>query len=438
MTTAVKTGSVCVECGQQFLARPGAGRPRTRCEECAPVRRAETRRKIITPRVVDQSFTVDHFLEWSSDLVLDNDEKWTPDKFFVDFVADVFSGIRECWLVVPEGNGKTTSIAGLMLYYLAHKPYAKILWAAASREQARIGYEQAEGIILRTKGLDNVFKCLYGYREIRLRSNEATKIQIYAADEKTGDGVIPTVGVLDELHRQKGLGLYRTWNGKLAKRNGQILVISTAGEPGSEFELTRELIRQHGEQTREPCFVRTVSAGVVLHDWSIPEDADPDDLEVVLAANPSPRITLETLREKHDSPTMSPSHWSRFVCNRPTRSILSAITEDEWAKSRTDLVIPDGSVVWLGMDCAFKLDTTAIVPIWESDPETRILGPAVVLVPPRNGSAMDPRKVLSALRDLSERYIVEAVVMDTSGAIDIAARIADELNITVVDRAQTN
>ena len=41
--------------------------------------------------------------------------------------------------------------------------------------------------------------------------------------------------------------LYRTWRGKLDKRGGQIVVISTAGEPGGEFEETIRQARAGGE-----------------------------------------------------------------------------------------------------------------------------------------------------------------------------------------------
>ena len=66
-------------------------------------------------------------------------------------------------------------------------------------------------------------------------------IQIFAADAGHGDGVIPTLAVIDEPHRQDNMDLYLTWSGKLGKRAGQLLLISTAGEPGSEFEETRRV-----------------------------------------------------------------------------------------------------------------------------------------------------------------------------------------------------
>src|SRR6266705_202287 len=89
-------------------------------------------------------FTLAHFRAWASDLILDTGQSWHPQPFQDAFLEDVFSGIPECWLVVPEGNGKTTLVAGLALYHCEHTLSGWILVAASSREQAEIAYRQAE------------------------------------------------------------------------------------------------------------------------------------------------------------------------------------------------------------------------------------------------------------------------------------------------------
>ena len=66
---------------------------------------------------------------------------------------------------------------------------------------------------------------------------------MFAAGSEHADGVIPTLPIIDELHRHRNMNLYRTWGGKFAKRGGQLLTISTAGDPGAEFEDTREKIK---------------------------------------------------------------------------------------------------------------------------------------------------------------------------------------------------
>jgi phage terminase large subunit-like protein len=350
-------------------------------------------------------------------------------------------GFRECWLVVPEGNGKTTLLSTLALYHCEHTLSGAVPIAASSREQAEIMYRQGEGFVLRTERLRAVFRCQEGYRRIRC-DRMGSRIQVFAADDRTGDGVIPTLPLIDELHRHRDLRLYRTWRGKLEKRGGTIVAISTAGEPGLEFEITRETIRKtavgDGDFQTEGCFTRARAGRVVMHEWAVAEDGDPENLELVKAANPFSGVTIEALAEKLASPTMTLAHWRRFVCNLPTRSHAAAIQEREWYDARTEVEIPVGTPVWLGLDVGWKWDTTALVPLWWRDDHFRLLGPARVLVPPRDGSSLHPDEVEAVLLELHERNPLHTVVMDSTKAEQLAAWIADELDAEVIDRAQSH
>ena len=101
-----------------------------------------------------------------------------------------------------------------------------------------------------------------------------------------------------------------------------------------------------------------------MHEWAVPEDGDAEDLVLVAEANPFSGVTVATLTRKRSSPTMTLAHWRRFVCNLPTRTVSSAITEAEWFAAAVDDEIPEGEPIWLGADLAFKWDTTALVPLW--------------------------------------------------------------------------
>jgi phage terminase large subunit-like protein len=412
-----------------------------------------TQRGVIRPPATP--FTLPHFRAWASDLILDTGESWHPEPFQDAFIEDVFSGCPECWLVVPEGNGKTTLVAGLALYHCEHRAHASVPIAASSREQAEIMYRQAEGFVLRSERLyDSVhsviavakgkrktqvprFVCLEGYR--RINHFGGGRIQVFAADDRTGDGVIPTLGILDELHRHRDLALYRTWAGKLTKRGGQIVAISTSGEPGSEFEETRKVIRTRASHViRTGSFVKAVSPRMVLHEWAVPPSAAPDDFKAVKAANPFSGVTVPMLRAKYKSPTMTMQHWLRFVCNRPTRSQNAAIQEAEWHAAATKDDIPAGVPIWLGLDVAWKWDTTAAVPLYFRDLQYRLFGPAKVLVPPRDGTSLDPHKVETALIEIHARNPIHTVVMDMSRAEQLGSWIVAELGATVIDRAQSN
>src|SRR5687768_12451659 len=80
-------------------------------------------------------FTVEHFKVYAGVAVLDNGEWFDVQDFQRDFVADLFAGYPEAWLIIPEGNGKTTFLSLLALYYGDYTPSAMVPVAASSREQ---------------------------------------------------------------------------------------------------------------------------------------------------------------------------------------------------------------------------------------------------------------------------------------------------------------
>jgi hypothetical protein len=390
-------------------------------------------------------FTVAHFIRWARECTLDNGKPWRVEKFQADFIADVFNGIPECWLVLPEENGKTTLIAGLALYVAEHKSDPSIPVAASSRDQGRRIYDQGSGFVRRTPRLRARFRCYIGYRAIDKRdagqkTSEMHNIEIFAADEGTGDGAIPDLAIVEELHRHKSFGLYRTWRGKLDKRDGQLVAISTGGEAGGEFETVRQEFRLKAtEVIRGDGVTIYRSSDFVLHDWAVPEGGDVEDMVQVKKSNPLSTITIAKLARKRRSPAMTLQHWSRMVCNRPTRAVNAAITEAEWASAETKAQIPQGVPVMLGLDTAWKFDTTAIVPLWVRDPQFRQLGPATILVPPRDGNSLDHHRIESALVAIAQRNPVSVVVMDVSfGLEQLAEWIEQNLHTKVIRRAQTD
>ena len=405
-------------------------------------------------QVALEPFIVEHFRVWCSEIVLDNDEFFILEPFQERFVDDLFSGRSVCWLCVPEGNGKTTLIAAIGLYWCEFKPGAKVLAAASAVEQATLVYQQAEGMVLRTPRLREIctsevlvakgkrttdrprFECLEGWK--RINHISGSRFQVKPASDITGDGVIPDLCLIDELHRHRNLRLYRTWAGKLRKKNATMVVISTAGEPGGEFEETREKMRKDAsEREFGDCFMRAASDKWVLHDWAIPEDGDVEDLQLVVRANPLSMVTVETLLETRELPGMTQQHWSRMNANVPARGASAAISERAWHDAATAEKIPKGAEVWVGVDVGFHWDTTALVPLWWKSDEERILGPAIVLEPPRDGTQLDVRLVKQAMTDLCAKYGVSTVVMDSARAEDIAAWMSDELGLTVVYRLQS-
>jgi phage terminase large subunit-like protein len=385
-------------------------------------------------------FTLAHFCSYAGAMIFDDGKKRKPEPWQRRVVGDLFRGVTETWLIVPEGNGKTTFMSQLVLYGADYSRSPWIPLGAASREQAEIIYTQAQGFVERNEWLAPRFRCYDGYRKITSTRNGGKGIQVYAADVKTGDGVIPyPYAVVDELHRHDDLRLYSLWKGKLRKRGAQILTISTAGEPETEFELMRDKIRDKAKiRKRRGAYLRAEGPGLVLHEYMVRAEADCDDMKKVKQANPLAALTVAELRREYESPTFNAGDWKRLKCNRPTRASITAITEAEWdqAEDRRD-ALPAGKPVIVGVDVGWKWDTTAITPLWKG-PSYRLLGPATILEPPRDGSTLHPDEIKLGFEELQARNPIEVVVMDTSKAEDIAAWLEDDLGVTVIDREQSN
>lgn len=389
-------------------------------------------------------------------MTLDDGRYWEVEDWQNLFVEDIFRGYSDAWLIVPEGSGKTTLLAGLSLYHADHTEDASVPMAAASRNQCGLLFGQAAGFVRRSPGMRRRFRVYKGYRRIDCHRTGGV-IEVFAADEKTGDGILFTLAIIDELHRHKDLGLYRTWSGKEGKRDGQLVVISTAGEPRTDFEDVRAaMVRQGSDVHKEGRFTRSASADGVIHEYALTLKDDPHNLELVKLANPFSGVTVETLGKAHNKASFSLPHWLRMKCNVATRIDFAAVGEAEWVGRGVDGVdIPPGVPVDVGCDLGWKQDTTAIVPLWDRrnvevvrDPAASaelwrvvealqdaqaadwevaqaassgqlaggdaryLFGRPSILTPPRDGNSLDPDMVEDAFRAIHRRNPIGRVVID--------------------------
>lgn len=392
-----------------------------------------------------QPFTLEHLLWWidANELRLEDGSEWVLEDFQCEIAQDVLAGQRETWVVIGEGNAKTSLMGGLAVYDGDHARTPWIPIGAASRDQAEILFGQSASFIAQSPTLSQRFRVLSGYRVIRCPLG-GHGIKVYPWDPKTGDGVIPFPrAYIDEPHRHPDLRLYRLWKGKLLKRRAGIVAISTAGEPDSEFEDARAKIREQAtERVRDGCHLRSVGPGIVYHEWQVPSVEQARDLEVVKAANPLAAITIQDLADKLASPTLDfGEDWLRLTCNIPARSSDAAVPEAEWdacGPQGETIAIPKGVPILVGADFAWLEDSTALVPVWPKEPKLRIYGDPVIFEPPGSGVMIDAGDVKEAFRRLHARNPIEAVVMDPSKAQDIAQWIAGELGLLVITRSQAN
>jgi phage terminase large subunit-like protein len=386
-----------------------------------------------------QPAEVELFARFCASLILENGKPMRLEAFQRRLLADYFSGIRETLTLIPKKNGKTTLLAALALYHLITTPNAACFVAAASRDQATILYDQARGFRARSPWLQDYVDVKRGYREIRSKVDSGF-VRVLAADADTADGVLPTLALVDELHRQKSSELYAVFRDGLGARDGQMVTISTAGDDDtSPLGRLREAAHALPNYRRRAAYRYASTDSFALHEWALEPDDDRDDLKVVKRANPAPWQTEQELRKRRDSPSTRPWEWARFACGVWLVGEESAIGEKEWARcSDPDAEIPAGATdVYIGIDLGWKWDTTAIVPVWDAgEEEPYTVDPPTIITPPQDGTATPEDKILEPLAALHQDFVEATFVLDPeAGGWQLAQRL-EQLGYRVAVHSQ--
>lgn len=352
-------------------------------------------------------------------------------------LEDLFAGVRETLILISKKNGKSTLLGALALFHLCTTPDAECVIAAASRDQAQILLRQAQGFIRRSPSLQS--RLQVKQREIVHRTLGG-RVRVMASDVDTADGVIPTLALVDELHRHRSADLYGVFRDGLGPRDGKMVTISTAGgDEESPLGILRSAAYAMPGLARDGAYRYVRSDGFAMHEWALDPQEDRADLKVVKAANPAPWHTVEALRGRRDSPSMTPWQWARFACGVWLQGEDTAIGPVEWGACAADEIpAPGDAVVRIGVDIGLKEDTTAIVAHWLDDDGVAWIGGARILVPPaEKGVGLRKSAIIEAITELADKFGAKTVVIDpeTGGEI-IAQDLEDDLGLDVVAHSQ--
>lgn len=354
------------------------------------------------------------------------------------FLGDYFGGARELVVIAPKKQGKSSILAALSLWHLLSVPFAEVVVVAASRDQAGILLRQTVGFIRRSAALRE--RVTIKQREI-VDEEAGGRIRILASDVDTVDGQLPTLAVVDELHRHRSPELYGVLRDGLGPRGGQLVSISTAGDDEtSPLGQLRTKARAMPGLRRDGAHRHVRDEHFAFHEWSLDPDADVDDLDLVLTANPASWIDRDELRRRRTA-SMMPWQWRRFTCGIWSAGENSAVSDREWrACARPGLEVPAGvSGVFVGIDLGWKIDRTALVPVWRPDgDDVAQVHPPVILTPPGDGTSLPVGDVFDALEEMADRWPDVTFVLDPAADGEhLAQRLEAELTrVTVATHSQ--
>lgn len=143
--------------------------------------------------------------------------------------ADGTRRFRTAFIEVPRGQGKSTMAGALALdlTFLEGEPGADSYTVATKRDQARVVFEAARQMVLRTPALKRRVQVM-NHNLHQLES--ASKLEPLGADANTLDGLRPHVVIADEVHAHVDSSVINVMlTGMGTRRQPLLFEITTAG-----------------------------------------------------------------------------------------------------------------------------------------------------------------------------------------------------------------
>lgn len=293
----------------------------------------------------------------------------------------------KCYWQVARKNAKSQSLAMVGLYELmafdeSGTEAQEVYCAATKKEQSSIVYDEAAGMLAGCKLLKGKYTKSYG----RLTHNKTESVMraLSKEDRRTGDGLNPQCGIIDEYHAHETSEIYDIIDSGMGARAQPLLVIiTTAGFDLAnpcyriEYDLVKKILNPDVSveldsyfamvneleinETADPVIVdgKTIAPGELIDD-----PADPDTW---IKANPivcSYPEGVEYLRKKIDESKLAPEkqrnvqtkHLNVWVNQRDAGYMNMA----KWEACAGELPDLRGEVTWVGIDLSAKIDLTSV------------------------------------------------------------------------------
>lgn len=281
-------------------------------------------------------------------------------KKFIRACYDNPKGTRRAYLSIARKNGKTATIAGLVLAHLIGpeaKQNTQIVSGARSRDQAALVFDLASKMVLVSPGLSQLVKITpSGKKIIGLARN--VEYRALAAEGTTAHGLSPVLAILDEIGQVKGaqdafIDAITTSQG--AHESPLLIAISTqAADDADLFSIWLD----DAKKSEDP--------RIVSHVYQAPKDCDLQDAKAWKDANPAMGAfrNRDDLAEQARQAARMPSAENTFrnLClNQRVSTVCPFISVGVW-KACAGVVLDFGSApVWCGLDLSARTDLTALV-----------------------------------------------------------------------------
>lgn len=301
-------------------------------------------------------------------------EKWQA-----DYVATLYGWkrpgggrrYRESLAGIPRKNGKSTLVAGLVLYELTAngRKAAQIYSAAQTRDQAALVYAMASRMSRNSRHLSQMLSCIDSTKRI-VYKGAGSFYRAIPADAGPVHGTKPAVVIFDELHTQKNRDLYDALKtGQGATVDPLFISITTAGHDRHSicYDLWTRARQIRDGENDNPYFLPLL--------FELDEAADWTDETTWAACNPNlgKSISIDFLRDECNRAKESPAYENTFrnlYLNQWTEQAVRWLSMEKWDEMAATPGPPDARLAYAGLDLSTTVDLSAFVIVAPADDGT--------------------------------------------------------------------
>jgi phage terminase large subunit-like protein len=280
---------------------------------------------------------------------------------FIRAVYDNPAGTSRAYLSIARKNGKTATIACIMLAHLVGpeaRQNTQIISGARSRDQAALVYKLAEKMVRLNPDLAKIIKATPSSKAL-LGLPMNVEFKAISADAGTAHGLSPVLAILDEVGQVKGLAdpfIEAIETAQGAHDAPLLLAIST--QAATDGDLFSDWLDKAaaGDDAR-----------IVSHLYAAPADCALDDREAWAAANPALGAfrSVQDVEDYSRRALASPAQESSFrwlFLNQRVEAEAPYISRALW-NACAGPVADDwtGREVFAGLDLSASHDLTAFV-----------------------------------------------------------------------------
>lgn len=229
---------------------------------------------------------------------------------------------------VPRRAGKTVMVFARQTHRALTRPAQKQLYGAQSRTDGLEIWDQQISDMLAPHAARLGYKQRKSIGSERLDFRNGSRISLITPNENVGVGTFTDLVDVDEARFHsviRGKEIESAIKPTQATRDGQLWIPSSAGTYGRSDWFYKWIERGRRSLT-DP------TSHTAFFDYSIPDDADPLDLDTVCAYHPAVGLTVPRSFIEQQLADMDPNDFAREYASRWTRSVVSVMDADKWAR----------------------------------------------------------------------------------------------------------